>query len=62
MNDKLRMYNFSCCTISNTKDFIAKTFEHKLRVKCLAEFLTEIKFYKKTEDVHINEEMENPQK
>ena len=53
MNDKLRLYNFPCCTISNIKDFIAKTFEHKLWVKCLAEFLTEIKFYKKTEDANI---------
>ena len=46
--------------ISNIKDFIAKTFEHKLWVKSLAEFLTEIKFYKKTDDAHVDETMENP--
>ena len=60
MNDKLRMYNFPCSTISNIKDFKAKTFEHKLWVKCLAEFLTEIKLYKKTKDDHIEETLENP--
>ena len=59
MNNKLRMYNFPCCTISNIKDFIAKTFENKLWVKCFAEFLTEIKFYKKTEDAHVAETKEN---
>ena len=60
MNNKLRMYNFPCCTISNIKDFIAKTFKNKLWVKCFAEFLTEIKFYNKTEDAHTAETLENP--
>ena len=59
MNDKLRMYNFPSCTISNINDFITKTFEHKLWVKCLAEFLTEIKFYMKTDDTHVDGAMEN---
>ena len=53
------MYNFPRCTFSNIKHFIAKTFENKLWVKCLAEFLTEIKFYKKTEDAYITETLEN---
>ena len=54
------MYNFPCCTISNTKDFIAKAFEHKLWIKCIAEFLTDVKFYKKTEDADVDETMEKP--
>ena len=60
MNNKLRMYNFPRCTFSNIKHFITKNLENKLWVKCLAEFLTEIKFYKKTEDAHITETLENP--
>ena len=54
MNNKLGIYNFPCYTISNMKHFIAKTFENKLWVKCLVEFLTEIKFYKKTEDAFLS--------
>ena len=54
------MYNFPCCTISNTIDFIAKAFEHKLWIKCIAEFLTDVKFYKKTEDADVDETMEKP--
>ena len=59
MNNKLRMYNFPLCTISNIEQFVAKTFDNQLWVKCLAEFLTEIMFYKKTEDAHIPETKEN---
>ena len=59
MNDKLQMYNFPCRTICNIKDFISKTFEHKLWVKCLAEFLTEINFFKKADDAHAEETIEN---
>ena len=58
MNNKLRMYNFPWGTIYNIKQFIAKTLESKLWVKCLAEFLTEIKFYQKTTDAHVAESME----
>ena len=56
------MYNFPCCKISNIKHFIiAKTLENKLWVKCLAEFLIDIKFYlSKTEVGHIAETKENP--
>ena len=59
------MISYECTTFpavrsAISKNFIAKTFEHKLWVKCLAEFLTEIKFYKKTEDANVDETMENP--
>ena len=59
MNDKLRLYNFpGKITIYNIESFIAKTLENRLWVKCLAEFLIEIKFYKKTEDATIAEPIE----
>ena len=54
------MYNFPCGTTYNTKRFIAKTLESKLWTKCLAEFFTEIKFYKKMEDANVAETKENP--
>ena len=60
LNNKLRMYNFPRCMFSNIKQFIANTFEYKLWVKCLPEFLREIKLKKKTEDAHITETLENP--
>ena len=61
MNDKLRLYNFpGKMMIYNIKSFIAKTLENRLWVKCLAEFLIEIKFYKKTEDATIAEIIKNP--
>ena len=50
---------FPAVRIVISKDFIAKTFEHRLWVKCLAEFLIDIKFYKKTEDDDIAETKEN---
>ena len=54
------MYNFPCSTNFNAKLFIAKTFEDKLWVKCLAEFLTEIEFYQKTENGVLAETKEDP--
>ena len=60
MHDKLGLYNFPGDSIYNTKRFIAKALESKLWVKCLAEFLTEIKFYKKTEDANVAEAITNP--
>ena len=61
MNDKLRLYNFpGKMMIYNIKSFIAKTLENRLWVKCVAEFLIEIKFYKKTEDATIAEIVKNP--
>ena len=60
MNNKLRMYNFPLCTISNIEQFVAKTFDNQLWVKCLAEFLTEIKFYNKIEDALVGATMEKP--
>ena len=60
MHNKLRMYNFPSGTINNIKRFISKTLENKVWVKCLAEFLTEIKFYQKTEDAHVAENHEKP--
>ena len=60
MNDKLYLYNFPGDTIYNSKSFIAKTLENRLWVKYLAEFLTEIKFYKKTEDANNAEPITNP--
>ena len=60
MNNKLRMYNFPKSTAHSIKQFLTITLKNKLWVKCLAEFLTEIKFYRKNEDDHASEIMINP--
>ena len=60
MNNKLLVYNFPYSNIDNIKQFIAKMLENKLWANCLAEFLIEIKFYKKTEDDTTADPIENP--
>ena len=60
MNDNLRLYNFPGNMIYNIKSFIAKTLENRLWVKWLAEFLTEIQFYKKTDDATVAEIIKKP--
>ena len=59
MTDKLKMYNYPQST-HNIKKFVAVTLENKLWVTCLAEFLTEIKFYRKCEDNRASETLVNP--
>ena len=53
------MYNYPQST-HNIKKFVAMTLENKLWVTCLAEFLTEIKFYRKYEDNRASETLVNP--
>ena len=60
MNDKLRLYNYPQSTTQNIKNFVAMTLGNKLWVTCLAEFLTEIKFYRKFEDNLASEILASP--
>ena len=52
MNNKLKMYNFPQSTINNIKRFVAVSLENKLWANCFAEFLTNIKFHKSSEEDH----------
>ena len=54
------MYNFPDSKAHSIKEFIRITLKNKLWVKCLAEFLTEIKFYRKNENDHASEIIVNP--
>ena len=56
---KLQFYNFHKEINHDIKSFVVKCLRNKLWVRCLAEFLTDIKFYQKTEDDLSTDSKEN---
>ena len=47
---KLQMYNFHREDNNDFKSFVAKCLQNKLWSRCIADFLTDIKFYQKSEE------------